>query len=49
MGLERALQSNVTSFVSLWSHEKDQASTCCTLLEELILVMLEMKQKIETN
>ena len=32
MGLERALQSNVTSFVNLWSHEKDQAPTCCTLL-----------------
>ena len=53
MGQERALQSNVTSFVNLWSHEKDQAPTCCTLLdmleEELILVMLQMKQKIETE
>ena len=52
MGLERALQSSVSSFVKLWSHEKGQAPTCCTLLdmlgEELILVMLEMKQKTDT-
>ena len=49
MGLETAFQSNVTSSVNLWSHEKDQEPTCCTLFamlgKELISVMLEMNRR----
>ena len=52
MGLEKALRSSVSSLVKLRSHKKGQAPTHCALLdvlgEELILVMLEMKQKTDT-